>query len=723
MLKFDKNNKRLRTQFDNVEWIAGSGLEIDELKELELKIEEDLKETSKDIVRAKIFEMALDKAKIAIDKDDIFQDKICARGIAALCRNRWHDDVIERYMAKERQEVRDALWECGAYSANADYGHTSPNSQRLMELGFTGLADRIKKASERENLTQNQKNFYESCKICMEAMIKFTKRLADAVMPYNEENAKALLNLTQRAPQNTYEAMQILIIYFFLHEYVFGTRVRTLGRLDVLMYPFYKNDIEKRTYTREELKDMLKFFLNKFWTAQVPFDLPLCIAGIDEEGEEVTNEFTYLFVETYNELDIYSPKIHVRVSDKTPKDFLKKVLSCIRGGNSSFVFVNDNTAIKSLINVGIAEKDANNYLPIGCYEPAVWGAEIGCTGNGGVNVAKAIELVVNNGYDLATGKKIGIETGKIGSYEDFVREVKAQIEYMAAKGMGFIKNIEKHYRETNPDPILSAMYDDSVERGLDVYEGGAKYNNTSYYIYCIASLIDSMAAVKKLVFDEEVVTFDKLCEILKNNWKGHEDLRLKALSLKEKYGNNEPLTDSITKEMSDFCTSLINNKPNSRGGVFKASVFCIDRFVQLGSKTMATPDGRYAGDILSKNICATVGMDKKGITALINSATKIDHTKCPNGTVLDFVVHPSAVSGDDGLEAFYGVLMTYIKKGGLAMHGNVFNPETLKEAQKNPEKYKNLQVRVCGWNVYFVNLSKVEQDAFIKQAENVACGG
>ena len=163
---------------------------------------------------------------------------------------------------------------------------------------------------------------------------------------------------------------------------------------------------------------------------------------------------------------------------------------------------------------------------------------------------------------------------------------------------------------------------------------------------------------------------------------------------------------------------MVNNKPNNRGGVFKAALFCIDYFVGYGQKTMATPDGRKAGEVLSKNLCSTVGMDKSGITALINSAANIDHSKFPNGTVLDIVLHPSAVSGEAGLNAFYTLLKTYFVKGGMALHGNVFNSEDLKKAQKNPDKYKNLQVRVCGWNAYFVNLTKEEQDCFIKQAEN-----
>ena len=719
MKRFDKNNISLINQFDNIKWIENSGVCEEELNVLYNSLMKG--NYPKAILKAKTFELILEKARIAIDKDDIFQDKVfqsheCG-GMMAEQRDIWEDEIRTKFL-KEQYSVVCTAYDTGAYSASSDFGHTSPNMQLLMDVGFIGLLDRIIKYSQKENLSQRQKDFYDSCKITINAIIKFINRLAKETEKTNTENSIALYNIAKGKPTNIYEAMQLIILYFFLHENVQGTRVRTLGRLDVHLYPFYKNDIENGTYTKAEIKEMIKFFFNKIWCAKVPFDLPLCLGGIDENGNDITNELTYLLVETYNELDIHSPKIHIRVSDKTPEDFVKLVLKCIRGGNSSFVFVNDNTIIKSLINVGVEETDARNYVPIGCYEPAVLGKEIGCTGNGGINLAKAVEFAVTGGIDLNSGKQISVKTDDINTYEDFVSVVKQHIKFMTESGLNYIRNIEKYYGEIGPDPLLSSMYDHSVETGIDVFEGGAQYNNTSLYFYFIASLVDSVCAVKKLVFEEKRLTFAELCEILKNNWGNNETLRMIARSIPEKYGNSNPVADEIAREFADYCASLVNNKPNSRGGVFKASLFSIDFFVYYGEKTMATPDGRKNGEILSKNLCATVGMDKKGVTSLINSTTQIDQSQFPNGTVLDVVLHPSAVSGDDGLNAFYSLLKTYFAKGGMAMHGNVFNAEDLKKAQQNPEKYKNLQVRVCGWNAYFVNLSKAEQDAFIRQAEN-----
>ena len=712
---FESKRKQIEGQSASSVWIENSGHSDEKLRLAVAEIERSGE--SKAIMKANTFKLIAENGMIALDIDDIFQYKLSGCGIMAEQKWRWESEIKRKYLSAQSAEIENAWHKHGAYIGMGDYGHTSPNTRLLLSVGFSGLLERVEEAAKREGLSENQKDFYKSCDIVLRAMMKVASRFSEAVRPHNAKNSEAFASISEKRPENIYEAMQLIILYFFMHEYIGGTRVRTLGRLDVLLEPFYKNDLKNGTYTKEEIKEMLKFFLFKFWCAKVPYDLPFCLGGIDEDGREITSEISYLIVEAYSEINIHSPKIHIRVSDKTPAEFVKLVLSCIRGGNSSFVFVNDKIAIESLKRVGISEREARDFVPIGCYEPAVWGVEMGCTGNGGVNMPKAIELVFTNGRDNASGEMCGMETGKITSFESFLDAVKKQIAYMSSKATDYIINIEKHYREINPDPLLSCQYDHSVECGVDVYEGGAKYNNSSLYFYSIASLVDSICAVKKLCFEENIFTFEELGEILKNNWIGHGEERRATLRLKEKYGNGNALADALAAELSDYCAKLVNNKPNGRGGVFKAALFSIDNCFLLGKFTMATPDGRFFGEPLSKNLCATTGMDKKGITALINSVTKIDHADFPTGSVLDIVLHPSAVSGEDGLAAFYGLLMTYFKKGGFAMHGNVFDAETLRDAQSNPAKYSNLQVRVCGWNAYFVNLSKAEQDAFICQAE------
>lgn len=716
MRLFNKENPDYLNQFTSINWIK-------EKKDFDCELRQKINlicennSISKPMRKAKAFEIIANEAPVAVDKEDIFQEKIFSGNIIGSITAKWQNEIVNTYLKEENTFINEMWKKYGVFKTDSDFGHTSPNSKLLLDVGFRGLYERLEQYSTRESLTNKQIDFYDSCKITIRAIETIIERLADAVKPYNEDNYIALKNLSHKAPGNIYEAMQLLIVYFYIHEYVYGTRVRTLGRLDVLLQPFYERDTQNGTFTKAEIKEMLKFFLYKIWLMNVPFDLPFALGGMDENGNDVTNDMSYLIVETYNELNIYSPKIHIKVCEKTPQKFIKLVLNCIRGGNSSFVFVNDEVAIRSLVKVGIKEKDARNYVPIGCYEPAVWGVEMGCTDNGGLNLAKMAELVLTCGYDNASDAFLNAITGTVESYEDFVREIKKLIEHYVEYALHYVRKIEGYYGEINPEAILSSMYDESAERGVDVYEGGAKYNNSSFSFYGIASLVDSLAAIKKIVFEEKKVTYTKFCEILKNNWQGYETLRNYAQNECPKYGNNIEEVDEIAVDIANFIADVVNNKPNGRGGVFKATCFSIDYCFTYGHKTMATPDGRFSGTPLSKNLSPTNGMDKEGITSLIQSVTKMDLSKFPNGSVLDVVLHPTAVSGEEGLECFYAVLKTYFQKGGMAMHGNVFDAETLRDAQKHPDKYRNLQVRLCGWNVFFVNLTKEEQDSFIAQAK------
>lgn len=336
MTKFENVREKLANQYTDIQWIQESGLDETSLKEGYHKLMASMKGAPKPIMKARTFEYLLQNGRIAIDEEDIFQDKLQHFGIMEQQRNNWCKEVIAECFAKEAANMRKAsVYDCGAYSGDVDFGHTSPNTRFLMKEGFVGVLRRVEEAAKREDLTEKQRIFYEACIITWKAVLAFCRRLGDGVKPYNKENADALYAISEHAPQNIYEAMQLIMVHFYLHEYVSFTRVRTLGRLDVMLYPFYQNDIESGKYTKEEITEMLKHFLYKFWCAKVPFDLPFAIGGLDRDGNEATNEFSYLIVRTYDSLNIYSPKIHVRVSEKTPADFVKLVLDCIRRGNDS----------------------------------------------------------------------------------------------------------------------------------------------------------------------------------------------------------------------------------------------------------------------------------------------------------------------------------------------------------------------------------------------------
>lgn len=281
------------------------------------------------------------------------------------------------------------------------------------------------------------------------------------------------------------------------------------------------------------------------------------------------------------------------------------------------------------------------------------------------------------------------------------------------------KQYEKYLSFINPSNMYSATIEGALKKGADAYQSGVKFNNSALLNCGFASLVDAVMAVKKFVYDKKDVTLEALSAALAADWKGFEDLHTKVVKSLRKYGNDDAETDRYTEAMSAYFASKVNNRPNARGGVYKAIMHTAMEFVREGEKTGATPDGRYAGDEISKNGSPSVGMDREGVTALIKSALKVrPYTYCES-FCLDIMLHPTAVSGDEGLEIMKSLLFMYMKNGGQTVQFNVFNTEMLRDAQKRPEKYQNLQVRVCGWNVLWNNLSEKEQNAYITRAENI----
>jgi formate C-acetyltransferase len=284
--------------------------------------------------------------------------------------------------------------------------------------------------------------------------------------------------------------------------------------------------------------------------------------------------------------------------------------------------------------------------------------------------------------------------------------------------MDTIAAYEPHFGKVCPSLMMSPTFRSSRERGVDVYEGGAKYNNTSVVGAGLATLTDSLTVIKRAVFEEKSMTLSELREILKRNWEGAELLRQSLRKRCAHFGNNDAEADEIAQRIYLCFASCINQTKNARGGVFRCGVFSVDWREWMGKKTLATPDGRLAGEPISKNLAPCTGQDKKGVTAYLQSLLKLDATQMPDGGVADVVLHGSTVRGEEGLQAFHALLKTFMNGGGFAVHFNILRPEELKKAQKEPEKYKNLQIRLCGWNARFVELSRAWQDEFIKQSEN-----
>ena len=279
---------------------------------------------------------------------------------------------------------------------------------------------------------------------------------------------------------------------------------------------------------------------------------------------------------------------------------------------------------------------------------------------------------------------------------------------------------EKYFSYINPSLMYSATVEGALEKGKDAYQSGVKYNNSSVLTAGFATLTDAVSAVKEFVYEKKRITLAQLKQALSDNWSGYENIRATVLASPHKYGNDDDAADKIAADLAAFESSVVNFRPNARGGVYKASIHSAMQFLWEGEKTAATPDGRTAGAELSKNASPSVGADKSGVTALIASALKLKPYAFTESFCLDVMLHPSSAEGSDGLQVMRTLLFAYLNGNGMAIQFNVFDAKMLRDAQKHPEKYQNLQVRVCGWNVLWNNLSTDEQNAYIRRAENIA---
>lgn len=705
---FEKNRKALEEQHEKAVFHEKSGLLPEELKKECQAIENGLGGASRMYIKANVIDFILRNARLSVDAFDIFAHRLDHGNITASQRISWKIALNENEMADMIAEHR-AAQKSRLYMGDLDYSHTCPEWSYVLGRGITGILSELKENARRDGLSEEQKDFYASVIQVYEGVKVYMLRLAAEAKSLSKGNdeaelcAKTLEALTVRAPETLIEAMQLTLTVYYLQTFLDCSYVRSLGNLDSLYLPFWRTDIESGRYTEKELREIIKYFMIKFYSFKNPNNIPFYICGTDEYGNAVINELSYVLLDVYNELEIHDPKIQIRCNKNTPRALIDKALGMIAHGNNSIVFLNDEVVIRSLQNIGQSYSKAANYAPIGCYEPGSVGNELPCTCSGRVNLAKAMEL---------TMKK------KADSFEEFYANFRDSVAYAVRRCQTLINAFEKYYPIINPSPIFSGTVKSCVRRGVDMYAGGVKYNNTSISVFGLATAVDSVMAVKKLVFEEQKMTFSAFGKLLENNWNDADDIRLECKNKYPKYGNYDRNIDEICSNITALLNELVNNAPNGRGGVYRLGLFSIDWIHDFGKKTGATPDGRKSGEPLSKNLSASLGADRNGVTGLIRSAAKIDFTGVPDGGVLDIVLHCSAVKGDDGMAAFFGLLKTYFNLGGMAIQFNVLDPSVLRAAQESPEKYRNLQIRLCGWNVYFVDLSKKEQDEFIKMSEN-----
>ena len=719
-----------RMAYHGYEYDISTGLDDDAIRAGLEELTSSLEGESRPIMKARAIEYVLDNTRIDINEHDYFVGIYSwSRLIGKYTVAKWRDATYLKAREEAKSTKNIDYGRTGTAWIGLDFDHTVPDWDSLVSLGFSGILKRAEDSYEKlcreGGVSEKQEVFYRSVKIEYEAILRFIDRLYEYSLTRDFDKASkisaCLKNLREGAPRNTLDLLQMIYIYFMISESIDHYQVRSLGYgLDATIYPFFVRDLEKGVFTREELTEFVAYFLMQFSAIGSYWGQPIYLAGTNPDGSSKVNEVSHLILDVYDSLGLYNPKIQIKISKSTPKDFILKALDMIRSGTSSIVFVSEDTALKALMRNGATYDEALDSVIKGCYEYTTKANCIGISFNT-FNALKPIALVFNNGKDKATGIQVGLQTGNVADFKDF-REFYyaylAQFDDIIENSLHCLDHMEKYIHEVNPSSLYSATIPACVESMTDALDCGIK-NVSDMLINGFASAVDALMAVYELVYEKKLTTLTELKEALDANWAGHEKLRIKALNCKHKFGVGDKMADSYANAIHTFFSSHFTGRKNCHGGNYEYELHSARAFIEQGKKTEATPDGRRDWDDTSKNVSPTTGMDKNGITALVRSATSIDLSVSDSGACLDAMLHPSSVQGDDGLEVLFSVLDTYMSRGGASIHFNIFDADTLRDAQANPEKYKNLQVRVCGWNVLWNNMVKEEQDMYILRAENI----
>lgn len=729
-IKGEKFNPYNRMAYHGYEYDKTTGKDDGEITDGLKKLYNSIKDLPHPLAKAYAVKYVLENTRIDINEHDWFVGFYSVNRLAGrITSDRWYNEIFACVIPETDALMKD-MNNSGAVSIWPDFDHVVPDWDSVLLLGFPGLMKRALFYRSRHEangtLTESAKAFFDGIVTEYQAIIDVIDRLYRYSLTKKhakaEKISQCLKNIRDGAPNNFYEALQVIYIYFMISECFDGFQVRSLGNgLDNTLYSFYQNDLKSGTYTREEIKELLKYFLIQWSAIGNYWGQPLYLGGTNKDQSSKYNELSYDILDVYDEIGIYNPKIQLKVNSNTPDRLLDKVYGMIRRGHNSLVLCCEPGMMRAVMSYGATYDEALNMDIRGCYETGVRAAEVS-TATGYINAVKAVLYVFSNGYDKNLGRTFGLKTGELcelKTFGDFYNAVIRQWENLIEITIGAASQYEKYLSYINPSNMYSATIESSLEKGADAYQCGVKFNNSAILNCGFASLVDSVMAVKEFVYDKKSVTLKEFGKALENNWQGFQSLHTQVIKSKHKYGCNDPETDVYTQAMSAYFTAKVSNRPNARGGTFKASMHSAMQFIWQGEKTGASPDGRFGAQELSKNASPSVGMDKNGITALINSALKTRPYTYQESHCLDVMLHPSAVNSDEGTDIMKSLLFTYMQNGGQSIQFNIFDRDMLIDAQKNPEKYQNLQVRVCGWNVLWNNLSTAEQNAYIERSKNI----
>jgi formate C-acetyltransferase len=583
-------------------------------------------------------------------------------------------------------------------------------------------------------------------RICARAIITLALRYADRAEelaacetdPARKAELTTIAAVCRRVPAEKPRTLQeALQYYWFVHLGVISEinpwDSFNPGRLDQHLYPFYKTEIEAGTLTPELAKELLQCFWIKFNNQPAPPKVGVTAAesstytdfaninngGLKADGSDGVNDLTYIILDVIDEMRLLQPSSNIQLSRKNPDAFLRHALKIVRKGWGQPSLFNTDTIVEEMLRQGKSVEDARNGGTSGCVETGAFGKEAYIL-TGYFNIPKILELTLHDGVDPRTGRQLGPRTGKPAdwrTFDELISAFKQQMAYFLEIKLAGNNIIERLYALHMPVPFLSLLIDDCIARGKDYNAGGARYNTSYIQGVGIGTITDSLAALKYHVFEKKAYKLIDLIELLDNNFKGDEVTRMRMVNKTPKYGNDDEYADRIMQEVFEIYFDLVNGRPNTKGGVYRINMLPTTCHVYFGSVIGATPDGRKAWMPLSEGISPVQGADRKGPTAVLQSAAKMDHVRT-GGTLLNQKFTPSLLEGEKGLDHLAHLVRSYFTLGGHHIQFNVVDVATLRAAQAHPEDHRDLIVRVAGYSDYFLDLSKALQDEIIARTEH-----
>lgn len=645
------------------------------------------------------------------------------------------EDIVHQRIGDEISEISKVV---KINQTDHAQGHICPNVKEWLELGPAGVIAKAEKNLVGANASQQE--FYRCVILVMQGVQKFMQRYADLLKEKADsypkytasmrELAKICQNLQNRPAQSFHEALQSTWFLFVVLHMESNASSFSPGRLDQILYPYYQKDLAEKKMDEDQALEMIECLWLKFneivylrnknsakYFAGFPIGFNVAVGGQDENGNDASNALSHLLIQAQEDIGLPQPNLSVRLFEHTDQALLTHAVKCVSKGSGMPQFFNDKAIVSPLMDLGISKQDALNYAIVGCVELTTHGNNLGWSDAAMFNMNKVLELTLNHGKCLLTGKQMGPDLGSLSTYasfSDLEAAYQKMMDYFIEKMIPCCEGVEKAHIDCLPTPFLSAVIDDCMDKGMDVTAGGAHYNLSGIQMIQVANLADSLAAIKELVYDKKKVDASHLEKALQNNFVGDEVLRQMLLHRVPKYGNDVAWVDELGAKWALYFREQLRKYKNYRNGPYHTGMYTVSAHVPMGQNVGASADGRFAQDPLADGgLSAVYGRDIQGPTAVLKSVSKMDNSCTTNGGLLNMKFLPDFFKTEAGITKFCNFLRAFVDLEVPHIQFNVVSKENLLDAQKHPDQYRSLTVRVAGYTAYFTELAGDLQNEII----------